>query len=199
MRQLSSLPVDGETPNSTEGPEPSLSEALRAHRTDREDQESSPPPGQQPTSDGGQAPPSTPPWGSDFSAERAWSTIQRQRETERQKDQRIRELERERMTEADRTKAERDQYKQELEQSRFENLRRDIAAARGLPPRALTFLTGSTQEELERNADELKQMIGANDSPPPAPDFGAGARPNGSSSASEENFTAMLRRAAGRP
>ena len=40
-------------------------------------------------------------------------------------------------------------------------LRADLAAARGLPPAAISFLTGSTAEEVEAQADQLARLIAA--------------------------------------
>ena len=38
-------------------------------------------------------------------------------------------------------------------------LRADLAAARGLPPAAISFLTGSTAEEVEAQADRLAELL----------------------------------------
>lgn len=163
---------------------------------------STPDPGQAPDSSGGQAPPQTPPpWGDDFDAERAWNTQQALRNENRQLKLEKQTAEREKMSELDRTKAERDEWKQKYETANLEGLRTRVLAEKGLPTEALGFLHGSTKEELEQNADMLKRMIG--DQPPPPqrqPDFGAGARPSngGTDDDASFDFSQRIRRAAGR-
>jgi hypothetical protein len=189
--------VADEPQHPPEGQEPSLADALRASRGT---EPQSPPPGQEPDSNAGQAPAATPPWGTGFDAEKAWALVQNLRTDNATLKQRERDRERSEMSELERLKSEREQFRQERDHARTEVLRSTVAAAKGLPANAITFLTGTTQEELERNADALKAMIGTgNGITPPPPDFGAGARPNGGPTSEEDNFSAVLRRAAGRP
>lgn len=183
----------------TEGTEPSLADTLRAHRAQASGPETTPPPetptGETPPSTDGETPPSTPPWNGDFNAERAWNTIQAQRETEKQLRAQLTRAEREKMNELDRTKAELTEARTELETFRIESLRSQVAMAKGLPATALPFLTGKDKKELETNADELLKLVGGREETPPPPDFGNGARPSGQDG---ESFTSVLRRAAGR-
>jgi len=161
------------------------------------EQSSSPPPPDERSDQQGDQPSPPPPWGDDFDAQRAWNTIQRQRETERDLRTQLQARDRERMTETERAQAERDQFRQERDEAQLELMRYRVGALKGLPANAVKYLNGSTQEELELAADELKLLIG--DKPPaPVPDFGAGARPNGGTT-DEADFNALLRRSAGRP
>jgi hypothetical protein len=105
--------------------------------------------------------------------------------------------ERETMSETERLTAERDDLQRQLTTVRQDSLRNQVAIARGLPADAIDFLAGETQEELERNADRLKSMIGTR--PQDEVDFGAGVRRNGGSTGAEEDMSSVLRRAAGRP
>jgi len=41
----------------------------------------------------------------------------------------------------------------------LDEVRADLAAARGLPPAAISFLTGSTAEEVEAQADRLAELL----------------------------------------
>lgn len=47
----------------------------------------------------------------------------------------------------------------ELEELRTESLKKDIAAEKGVPTKALKYLSGSTREELEAQADEILSII----------------------------------------
>jgi hypothetical protein len=157
------------------------------------------PEGQAPNSPEGQQPPATPPpWGDDFQPERAWNTIQELRNEVKQAQLEKRTREREGMSEMERLKAENEDLAKELRSQRVETLRSQVLVSRGLPANAASFLHGDSLEELERNADALKAMIGTSQ-PQPAgqPDFGAGARPNGGTNG--DDFSAQLRRAAGFP
>jgi hypothetical protein len=177
-----------------------LADALR----DRQGGGQEPPPEQEPQQDSpGQAPDSTPaqpaastPWGDDFNAERAWSTIQTLRNENRELKSQQQRTTREGLTEKQRIQ----QLEDQLQQMRFDKLRSDVAVAKGLPANAVRFLDGRDQEEMERNADELLSMIGGGQTTSSAaPDFGAGARRAGTNGVSEEDFSSMIRRSAGRP
>src|SRR4051812_18833431 len=165
--------------------------------TEVEGQEPSPAQGQEPTPNAGQAPANPPPWGDDFEPERAWSTIQELRNEVRQANMEKRSREREGLSELERLKAERDDAVKELQASNLETMRHQVLAAKGLPATALQILKGDSKEELESNADVLKAMIGQQ--PQGQLDFGAGARPNGTNGSDDDNFSSMIRRAAGRP
>jgi hypothetical protein len=155
--------------------------------------------GETPPSDGDQTTPrNPPPWGDDFQPERAWNTISTLRHEVRELKLDKTAREREKMSELERTQSERDEARKELEHLRLESLRTQVGMAKGLSPEALSFLTGTTQEELEANADKLKSLVG-NGGPPPPPDYGAGARPPaGNGLDDSQSFSAVLRRAAGR-
>lgn len=64
----------------------------------------------------------------------------------------------------------------ELDSLRLANLRHEVAAQKELQPSAVKFLTGSTREELEASADELKTLIGTRQQPrdEPVPRAGTG-------------------------
>jgi hypothetical protein len=47
----------------------------------------------------------------------------------------------------------------------LDQLRADLAAARGLPPAAISFLTGSTAEEVEAQADQLAELFATKTEP----------------------------------
>lgn len=108
--------------------------------------------------------------------------------------------EREAMSESDRVKAELADAQAEVTRLRLEGLKTQVAAAKSLPADAIEFLHGSTQEELEASADKLMRLAGSGTgNPTRTPDFGAGARPNGHTPTDSEDFSARLRRQAGRP
>lgn len=183
-------------PEAVEGTEPSLSDQLRAARAQRGDSTPASEAQTPPSSDGETPPASTNPWGDDFDPERAWRTIQAQRETEKDLRAQVTRYEREKMSADERIKAELEDLRRENETLRVEGLKSQVAAAKGLPSSALRFLDGKDQRELESNADELLRLIGTGASPSP-PDFGNGARPLAKPDA--DDFSAILRRAAGRP
>ena len=140
--------------------------------------------------------PAKPPWGDDFDPERAWNTIQALRASEQELKREKQARDRERMSELERLKADNEDLRRANAERELEVNRQRLVAAKGLPADAADFLHGQTPEELERSADSLKRMIGAGQ-PARTSDFGAGARPNGGTS--DEDFSSMLRRAAGRP
>ncbi|ERS24841.1 hypothetical protein HMPREF1301_00226 [Propionibacterium sp. KPL2005] len=53
------------------------------------------------------------------------------------------------------------ELKAEVEALRLDQLRRDVAAEKGLAHEACQFLSGSTREELEKSADVLSRLIGS--------------------------------------
>lgn len=73
-----------------------------------------------------------------------------------------------------------------------ENLRLKVAIAKGLPPELIGRLQGSTQKELERDADTLLDLV----TPAPQPDLraAAGQRPVSTETTADD----WLRRMAGR-
>lgn len=133
--------------------------------------------------------------------QQAQDEIRRLRQGEAQYRTRLRSTEQERdqlrqanETEQERIKRERDEAVADRDRLRLENLRGRVILAKELPAEAANFLTGSTQEELEQNADKLKAMLG-NGAAASRPDFGAGARPSGGDG---DDMNAILRRASGR-
>lgn len=62
-------------------------------------------------------------------------------------------------TESEKLLAERDALKAENAKLQIETLRRDVAAAKGLDPKAIARLQGSTREEMEADADELLTLL----------------------------------------
>lgn len=158
-------------------------------------QEPPPPAGQEPAQPDGQEPPEEP-----FDEERAMRTIRAQREREKELRAQITALEREKMSELERTKAELAEARTELEASRLTALRHEVATAKGLPADAIEFLHGASRDELEQSADKLMRLSGsATGNSTRTPDYGAGARPNGHATPTDsESFSAQLRRESGR-
>lgn len=112
-----------------------------------------------------------PPWernGESFDAERAWKRIQAlesDREQARQaRDQhkaKLDEIARSEMSEAQRVAADRDSFKTRAETAEQQLARFEVAAEKGLDPKAMRFLTGTSREELAASADELMTLLGA--------------------------------------
>jgi len=102
------------------------------------------------------------------------------------------------MSELQKTQAKLTTEKQQREAAELRLARFEIAAAKEIPAEWVDFLHGNSREELESNADKLKERIGgapAQQRTGPL-DFGAGARPSGGQA--DEDFNSVLRRAAGR-
>lgn len=87
-------------------------------------------------------------------------------------------------------------------EAELRSLRVDVAARKGLPPGMAARLKGTTEDELETDADELVKLLGKDssegDKPGPRrdPDQGKG---NGSSATPGGEMNDWMRRAAGRP
>jgi hypothetical protein len=179
--------------------EVSLADQLRALREQQkaggEDSPAAPENGQEAASTTGEKPADKPPWGDDFNAERAWNTIQSQREENRELKAREIQREREKMTELERTKAELAEARHANETLQISQLRNSVALSKGLPASAIKFLEGKDQREVEASADELLRLMGGASKAPP--DYGNGARPPAGGDTSD--FNSMLRRSAGRP
>lgn len=77
----------------------------------------------------------------------------------------------------------------ELEESSTKNalrvLQYEVAAAKGLPLSAATRLTGASKEALEKDAEELKKLLGPSTPAPPKPDPSQG---NGSDKTKPKNL-----------
>lgn len=77
----------------------------------------------------------------------------------------------------------------ELEESSTKNalriLQYEVAADKGLPLSAATRLTGDSKEALEKDADELKKLLGTSTSERPKPDLSQG---NGSDKTKPKNL-----------
>ena len=184
-----------DTETTTEAQEPSLAAQLRAARSPREEIPAPSTTEEQAPHSTDAKPASAPPWGDDFNPERAWNTIQAQREENRELKAREATREREKMSELERAQAELAEARQQIEGLQRESLRSQVAAAKGLPASALAFLHGENQRELEENADALLKLIG--ETPQGPPDFGNGVRPQ--KDMDTDDFSSVLRRAAGRP
>lgn len=119
----------------------------------------------------GQQPDNRPPWernGETFDPERAWKRLQdleadrnRARQARDQHKARLDEIERSQMTEAQQVAADRDSFRTRAEAAEQQLARFEVAAEKGLDPKAMRFLTGSTREELAASADELMALLGA--------------------------------------
>ena len=111
-------------------------------------------------------PAATPPWGSadDFNPEKAWNLIQNLRgdlDKAKSAQQRLKELEDKDKTEAQRLAEERDTFKTKATEVEGELLRLRVGLAKGLTEAQARRLVGSTQEELEADADELLETFGS--------------------------------------
>lgn len=118
----------------------------------------------------------TPPWGDDFDAQRAWTTIQAQREEIKglkgrdvlTDEQRQQLGEYQALREASQTDAERQAAQiEELTATagqvptlQSQNLRLQVALDKGMPATLAGRLQGSTREELEADADTLLGLVG---------------------------------------
>lgn len=129
-----------------------------------------------------------PPWGDDFDAERAWRTIQTLREAEKDRDKlrgEVQKLQDKDKSEAQRLQDERDRATARADSAESRLTRFEVAAERGIPARLANRLQGQTREELERDADRLKQDFGLDGDGGEggarrASDFDAGVRNSGS-------------------
>lgn len=83
-----------------------------------------------------------------------------------QKAKRLDEIEQASMSEAEKAAARVRELETQLEVERHGNLRRDVAAAKGVPAERIS---GSTREELEQSADELIAYIAERTATPPKP------------------------------
>lgn len=119
----------------------------------------------------GQEQQNRPPWerdGENFDAERAWKRIQdleadrnRARQARDQHKAKLDEIERSEMSEAQRVAADRDGFKTRAEAAEQQLARYEVAAEKGLDPKAMRFLTGTSREELAASADQLMDLLGA--------------------------------------
>ena len=105
--------------------------------------------------------PSTPPWGDDFDAEKAWTLVQNLRTDKATLQTKLGEVEKERddataaaqAAEAEKTTAVEDAEKAVREL----NVER-VKAKHELPDELLEFLTGKTPEEIEAQAERLSKI-----------------------------------------
>lgn len=74
-----------------------------------------------------------------------------------------------------------------------ESLRAAVIAAKGLPPEAARRLTGTTQEELEADADELIELLQPSQKAATAGSFAGGQRAGGTGSTEAPDMNAWLR------
>jgi len=101
-------------------------------------------------------------------------------------------------SELERTVAERDRLKGEVERRQMLDLRIEVAASHGLGLDTLQFLHGSTREEIELRAEELTKLLGEKPKPTTA-GFDGGARKTAEQRKSpEEEHNDFLLRAFGR-
>lgn len=92
---------------------------------------------------------------------------------------RLKEFEDRDKTDAQKLQEERDALRAERDDLQSKSLRREVADEKGIDPKHIKYLTGSTREELELSADELSQ-----DFKPSRPTFGdIGQGPRGEGSA----------------
>jgi hypothetical protein len=136
---------------------------------------------------GNDASASTPPWGSDFTPERAWHTIQTLREAEKERNtlrSEVQKLQDKDKSDAQRLQDERDRERSRADSAESRLWRYEVAADRGIPARLANRLQGQTRDELEQDADRLKQDFGltgdGGEGARRPVDFDAGVRNGGS-------------------
>jgi hypothetical protein len=160
-------------------------------------------------SSGGQAPPpakndggQAPPWGDDFTPERAHRTIENLRKFEkeakelREKNQKLEDAQK---SESERVVAERDREKARADAAESRNLRFEVAAEKGLPVKFANRLVGETRAELEADAAKLIEEfdLQGGGGGGGGTDFDAGVRSGGGRQKTGD-MNAMIRAAAGR-
>lgn len=154
--------------------------------------------GQAPTPTEGQAPPTgTEPTTSHEGREPpTWDMVNRLRAEAAGYRTRLRDVEDRDLTETQRLAAERDELKTRAASAEERLTRYEAAAARGLPMELADRLRGSTREELEQDADKLKEQFGLAGQAPGKADFAQGAR---GATGGDVDFNSMIRASAGRP
>lgn len=108
----------------------------------------------------------TPPWGDDFDPARAWETITRQREAEKELKDKLAAYEKAEQERADAEKTELEKL-----QARLEKAEADVKAAQraavlaksGLPEELHGFITGDTEEAIADQVAKLTAALGASD------------------------------------
>lgn len=120
--------------------------------------------------------PATQPWGDDFDPNRAWNTIQTQREQEKQLKEKINQIESElqQRKDAEKTELEKAQERAKEAQERAEKaelslLRGRVAAEFGIPA---DFLSANDEETLKSQAKALTEFVDSKVGKP-APDLPA--------------------------
>ena len=99
------------------------------------------------------------------------------------------------LSELDKTRKARDEATAELERLKTENLRQTVAIAKQLPAELAGRLKGSTEAELNADADELLSLVTKQKAP--KPDASQGSRGEGRSSDMNEVIRTGLRRKRG--
>lgn len=108
----------------------------------------------------------TPPWGDDFDAERAWTLVQNTRgdlaKVKSQRDdfkKKAKEYEDATKSESDKATERATAAEQRATTAEAELARTRVALAKGLTPAQAKRLSGSTEEELTADADELLELF----------------------------------------
>lgn len=120
--------------------------------------------------DGAQTPPApaaeAPPWGDDFDPERAWKLVQDTRsdraklKTERDDlKKKVKEHEDATKSETDKATDRATEAEKRASSAELELARLNVALAKGLTPAQAKRLSGSTEEELTADADELLELF----------------------------------------
>lgn len=86
---------------------------------------------------------------------------------------RLKEFEDSKLSDLERAQAQAAEAAAELDRLRSENIRANVALAKGVPADLIEFLTGSTEEEVAAKADLLMTRLGASGTPKPDPSQGA--------------------------
>ncbi|MBA2504818.1 MAG: DUF4355 domain-containing protein [Thermoleophilaceae bacterium] len=101
---------------------------------------------------------------------------------------RLAELEESKKSDVEKLASERDRLQGEMDRAAAENLRLRVATSKGLPADLVDRLRGSTQEEMEADADQLLELV------KPTPSLDGGTR----HVAATGDMNTLLRRSAGR-
>lgn len=109
----------------------------------------------------------------------------------REKAKRLDEIEDSQKTEAERASDQLAEATQRAEAAETALIQRDVAMEKGVPAKALKFLTGTTREEIEASADEVLGLIGEAGKPrSPQPDPNQGRTDQGARTV-EDQFAAF--------
>ncbi|QOI66918.1 scaffolding protein [Microbacterium phage GardenState] len=125
---------------------------------------------------------STPPWGDDFDPARAWDTIQKQREAEKELKAKLDAFEKAEQERSDAEKTELEKLQARLEKAEADlkaKAREALLAKSGLPEDLHDLVTADTDEGIAAQVAKLQTALGGqkNDGNDPAPEVKPSSRP----------------------